>query len=386
MRRFGTTGLALSLALVGAACNDSSGEDGSPNDDGINDGGDDDDDDDAGTGAATTTGTPPTGGGTTMGVADGGTTSSADDNGDEDPPPPIKLDLGTVPDAPSEDTACRKVDFLFVIDNSGSMFSYQQELVANFPVFIDGIQSSLDSVMSYQVGVVTTDTYNFNAPGCTGLSSLVVQTGGFDSSMMTCGPYAEGFNFMTQEDDLASEFSCAAQVGTQGDGFERTMAAVEAAVQREEGNPGQCNEGFIRDDALLVIVIITDEADGPGDPDGGPPVASSPGDPDSWYDTVVDQVRAARKRRGALADQLRWRALPARLEHCERPEHRRLHPAVRGQRLSRRDLRDRLRSDLRGSDRRDRRGVRQFHASGLTGPSLRTTFDVNLGPNYRTIQ
>jgi len=288
MRRFGTTGLALSLALVGAACNDSSGEDGSPNDDGINDGGDDDDDDDAGTGAATTTGTPPTGGGTTMGVADGGTTSSADDNGDEDPPPPIKLDLGTVPDAPSEDTACRKVDFLFVIDNSGSMFSYQQELVANFPVFIDGIQSSLDSVMSYQVGVVTTDTYNFNAPGCTGLSSLVVQTGGFDSSMMTCGPYAEGFNFMTQEDDLASEFSCAAQVGTQGDGFERTMAAVEAAVQREEGNPGQCNEGFIRDDALLVIVIITDEADGPGDPDGGPPVASSPGDPDSWYDTVVD--------------------------------------------------------------------------------------------------
>ena len=275
----------VSLALMGVACNDKSGEQDTNNDDGIDDG----DDDDDGTGAPTTATTAPANddGGTTMGVGDEGTTAAADDDDDE-PPPPVKLDLGTVPDAPGEDTACRKVDFLFVIDNSGSMFSFQQELVANFPVFIDGIQSSLDSVMSYQVGVVTTDAYMFNAPGCNGLSSLVVQTGGFDSSGMVCGPYAEGNNFMTEDDDLASSFSCAAQVGTQGNGYELTMAAVEQAVQRVEGGNGQCNEGFIRDDALLVIVIITDEADGPGDPDGGPPIFSSGGTPDSWYDTVVD--------------------------------------------------------------------------------------------------
>ena len=279
--------MVVSLALVGAACNDKSGEDDSQNDDGINEGGDDDDD---ATGAVTTTGSDAADdAGTTGNPANDGTTASVDDgNDDDDPPPPIKLDLGTIPDAPSLDTACRKVDFLFVIDNSGSMFTFQQELVANFPVFIEGIQSSLESVMSYQVGVVTTDNYMFNAPGCNGLSSLVVQTGGFDSSMMTCGPYAEGHNFMTEEDDLAQEFSCAAQIGTQGNGFERTMAAVEEAVQRVEGNAGQCNEGFIRDDALLVIVIITDEADGPGDPDGAPPIYTSPGDPESWYDTVVD--------------------------------------------------------------------------------------------------
>ena len=28
---------------------------------------------------------------------------------------------------------------------------------------------------------------------------------------------------------------------------------------RTLGGPGECNEGYIRDDALLVIVVITDE-------------------------------------------------------------------------------------------------------------------------------
>ncbi len=38
-----------------------------------------------------------------------------------------------------------------------------------------------------------------------------------------------------------------------------------------------CNEGFLRDDALLVIVMITDEED----------FEDSEGDPVSWYESVV---------------------------------------------------------------------------------------------------
>ncbi|MBL4688199.1 MAG: hypothetical protein JKY37_26660, partial [Nannocystaceae bacterium] len=226
--------------------------------------------------------TPSADDGTTTG--DSGTPSAPDEPVD----PPIKLDLGAIPDAPDFDTACRKVDFLFVIDNSGSMFTVQQALVNNFPVFIDGIQSTLDSVMSYQVGIVTTDQYSANIPGCTGLPSLVVQTGGGGSSNETCGPYADGFNYMTEADDLSATFACAAQVGTSGNAIELPMAAVEQVVTRTEGGPGQCNDGFIRDDALLVIVIITDEADGAGDPKGAQGVGSSLGTPQSWFDTVVE--------------------------------------------------------------------------------------------------
>ncbi len=185
---------------------------------------------------------------------------------------PPSIDFGSIPDAPPVDTTCTEVDFMFVIDNSGSMSSHQANLIANFPAFIDGIQTTLEGVDSYQVGVITTDTYSQNIPNCQNLSSLVVQTqaGG------ACGPYADGANYMTEMDDLATSFSCAAQVGTVGNATERAMQAMVETVQKIEGDPGECNEGFIRDDALLVIVVITDEPDN-----------TSIGNPMTWYDEVL---------------------------------------------------------------------------------------------------
>jgi hypothetical protein len=189
--------------------------------------------------------------------------------------PPI-FDLGLVPDMPPPpNNGCNKVDFLFVIDNSSSMGPYQINLVSNFPAFIDGIQATLDTVDSYQVGVVTTDAYTYNVPDCQVLSGLVVQTGGSNSSMMACGPYDDGYNFMTQNDDLDAAFSCAARVGSGGSGNEQPQAALVGAVQRIHGGNGECNEGFIRDDALLVIVYVGNEYD------------NSPTTPMASYDAVV---------------------------------------------------------------------------------------------------
>ncbi len=222
--------------------------------------------------------------------ADAPTTEPVDDDGqgnDDGPPPPINFDLARTPDFGEVNSGCSAVDFLFVIDNSGSMSDAQANLVANFPAFIDGIQATLTDVESYHVGVTTSDAYDDNVLGCQTLGSLVVQTGGGNSSNMACGPYAEGFNYITEEDDLASAFTCAARVGTSGDGFERPMAAVELALGEELGAEGACNEGFLRTDALLVIVVITDEADGPGDPDGAPPNNTSEGTPASWHASVI---------------------------------------------------------------------------------------------------
>jgi hypothetical protein len=213
----------------------------------------------------------------------GASMSSGQEDGDEDPSGP-RFDLGVMPDHELEiEEGCQKVDFLFVIDDSGSMGDDQANLAAEFPDFISGIQATLADVDEYQVGVVSTDAYPFNVAGCSVLGGLVVQTGGQQSSNMQCGPYAEGFNFMTEQDDLASKFACAAKVGVDGDWYEKPMNAMEAAVRKDHGGPGECNEGFIRDDALLVIVIITDEWDGPNDPEGD----GSSGDAMSWYDTVV---------------------------------------------------------------------------------------------------
>jgi hypothetical protein len=229
----------------------------------------------------TTTGMPPAT--TTTGV-DGTSTTAApatsstgepDPSTSEDSGPPISFDFPALPDAPPIDESCGQVDFLFVIDNSGSMGDEQLALVNNFPNFINGIEATLKTVETIHVGVSTSDDYFYNVAGCQQIGGLVVQTGGFDSSMMACGPYDEGANYMTEMDDLDITFACAAQVGTEGSANEQPMQAVVNAVTGVYGDNGECNEGFIREDALLVIVIITDESD------------SSAGTAMSWYDDVV---------------------------------------------------------------------------------------------------
>jgi hypothetical protein len=194
--------------------------------------------------------------------------------------PAEKFDLGGAPqqdDAPApEDEACVKVDLLFVIDNSGSMKQEQDNLVASFPGFVQEIQQELADAESLHIGVVTTDDYEFNEAPCAGvLGGLVTQTGGLDSSAAACGPYASGLRYMTEQDDLAQRFACAAHVGTDGSGDEMPLDAALHALGPGLAAPGACNEGFVRADALLVLVLITDEED------------QSIGDPPQWFNSLV---------------------------------------------------------------------------------------------------
>jgi hypothetical protein len=210
-------------------------------------------------------------------------------------------DVFYVPDMPiPSEEGCQAIDFLFVIDDSGSMYDEQINLIANFPTFSEQIQSTLEHVTSYQVGVVATDAYPYNDEPCGALGDLVISTeGGSDSSNMVCGPYAAGQNFMTQEDDLAASFACAAQLGTYGDGIERPMEAMMNTLSDQNDGPGECNEDFIRDDALLVVVIITDEWDGPNDPEGAG--SHSIGDPDVWYEAVLEAKGGVAENAAVLA-------------------------------------------------------------------------------------
>jgi hypothetical protein len=193
--------------------------------------------------------------------------------------PDPKFDLGVTPDAgtPNVPEACAKVDLLFVIDNSSSMKNEQDNLVASFPGFVDSMLQQLANTASYHVGVVSTDTYNGNEEPCDGvLGGLITRTGGTNSSNATCGPYASGRRFMSEADDLGARFACAAQVGTGGDSDEKPLEAAIRALGPVLNGPGQCNEEFLRKDALLVLVLITDEEE-----------EGSNGDPPSWYDSLV---------------------------------------------------------------------------------------------------
>jgi hypothetical protein len=225
-----------------------------------------------------------------------GDTGDSGDNGaglDSGPGAPIKLDAAAdetgMADAGDaiEEVGCKLVDLVFVIDNSGSMSDEQANLINGVPSFISEIQNQLADADSYHVGVITTDAYEFNA-GCKGEGAMVISTGGSDSSAAVCGPYADGYNYMTENDNLDVAFACAALIGTDGDSDERPLQTLQAALTPSMNGPGGCNEGFLRDDALLVVVIITDEEDD-HEVDGCNQNAysGSTGGPPEWFEGLV---------------------------------------------------------------------------------------------------
>jgi hypothetical protein len=207
----------------------------------------------------------------------------------------IKLDIapddtGSTADDGGELEGCQKVDLLFVIDNSGSMVEEQASLLASFGGFVDGIKAELGSADSYHVGVVTTDAYESNAPGCNTIGALVTQTGGDSSLGQDCLPFSSGARYLDDtEPDLKAKFSCIAQVGISGSGDEIQAQSGYQAVSPAMNAPGACNEGFIREDALLVVVIITDEEDTPDCvPFFGCLGGGSEGDPPDWFQKFSD--------------------------------------------------------------------------------------------------
>jgi hypothetical protein len=196
------------------------------------------------------------------------------------------LDVASSSDLPEIGGTCEKVDLLFIVDNSWSMADEQDHLINSVPGFIDELELELADVDSYHLGVISTDTdgYEPNPPPCNVQGGMITET-----IVQPCGPYAEGYNYMTQMDDLQDTFACAGLLGDDGDGDERPMDNLFSAISGPMREPGACNEGFLRPDALLIIVIISDEEDdftaaGLFD---NPPQSGSFGDPVGWAQAIV---------------------------------------------------------------------------------------------------
>jgi hypothetical protein len=205
--------------------------------------------------------------------------SDDDDAGGDSEETVAVTEEGFLPTGETAGEVCGPVDVLFVIDDSISMAAEQENLINSFPGFMAGIEARLVEANDVHVGVVTTDAYVHNEPAaCRGLGHLVTST-----ETEVCGPFAEGA-YMTAADDLPAAFDCAARVGIGGSVDERPIDAALAALDPANNAPGGCNEGFARDDALLLLVIITDEDDAP---ELDPGIDGSTGDPPQWFDALV---------------------------------------------------------------------------------------------------
>lgn len=132
-----------------------------------------------------------------------------------------------------------EVDVLWVIDDSCSMAEEQAKLAENFPEFI---KFFLGSGLDWHIGVVSTDTED---PGKNG--KLLAQGGYRFLDERTSNPVAV-FEQMTA-------------LGTSGSPTEAGLLAAQRALQQPSPEIQAANGGFLRDDAALHIIVISDEED-----------------------------------------------------------------------------------------------------------------------------
>jgi hypothetical protein len=134
----------------------------------------------------------------------------------------------------------KKVDILFVIDNSGSMQYEQQSMAQRTAHFLSVIKG-----LDYQIGITTTDPWNI-ALGDGNLIPIKNGNGRFiiDS---------------TQDQVTAqTQLSQTLQRSETGSGSEQGIRAVYRAVEKYSANENTMRS-FIRDGAQLAVVLISDE-------------------------------------------------------------------------------------------------------------------------------
>jgi len=187
---------------------------------------------------------------------------------DAAPGPDLRRVVAEVPATPN-----RNLDLLFVIDDSPSMLDKQNNLAANFPNFINVLQSVPGGLPNLHLGVVTTDMgtkgSEVTAPG-PGIGQVgnggCAATGDAGNLQLNGAPVGGAFltdiagsggtRVTNYTGTLATVFSTMARVGAGGCGFEQPLAAMRAALDNNA-----MNAGFLRADAVLGVVFLTDEDD-----------------------------------------------------------------------------------------------------------------------------
>ncbi|MGH1346328.1 MAG: hypothetical protein ACRBN8_32475 [Nannocystales bacterium] len=227
--------------------------------------------------AATHTSEDPSGPNTSRPTTGGSETgSSSGEHNDEGP----KLDV-SIPDTGEDpsSTGCTAVDILMVIDNSGSMCSYQSNLAQTLPDFADAIFAALPPDTSIHLGITTT---SFSSGGthqeenCSSVQGAaeiadayippadgMVQGNGYQGRLLE---YEGQRYFEANTGDPSSRlpmmewFSNAAfSVNCNGGAFEFPTAAAAYALDPVNA---ATNDGFLRDEgAVLAMFVLSDEVD-----------------------------------------------------------------------------------------------------------------------------
>ena len=171
-----------------------------------------------------------------------------------------------------------KVDLLFMADDSPGTSPKITELKARFPQLIKVLDDFGQTTPGwYHIGVVTSDL----GAGQFTLGGGQCHPGGRGGKLQAVGAAADttcmaptgGLSFIDYNQldstnnlpagqSVETTFGCMASVGSMGCGYEQPIEAVYKALHDQPAE----NHDFLRDDALLVVMWVTDEDDCSADP------------------------------------------------------------------------------------------------------------------------
>ncbi|MEZ4380861.1 MAG: hypothetical protein R3A79_05910 [Nannocystaceae bacterium] len=197
--------------------------------------------------------------------------------------------------------SCKKVDFLFAVDNSTYMTEAYNPLGDMVPHFASRIEDEF-SDWDYHMMVVKGDE-SWGNELCEERCSLYGSCGDYMPDYpcdydpvecdMTLGagirhpagnwsandecPIAGGKRYITNEQpDLGDTLDCMRKVGLGHDGMRRQVQSVLDAVGVDLNDGGGCNEDFYREDAYLVVMMVTSQGD-----------YFTDGTPEQWADSLL---------------------------------------------------------------------------------------------------
>jgi hypothetical protein len=225
----------------------------------------------------------------------------------------------------------RDVDILFVIDNSGSMAEEQARLARNFPAFVRRLEAMKadyrivttttdvrhpmckggspedgDPVLRSCVDAVADGAFVFNdidaSYACTdhcklSPAELAVQPSLDPDRVLRAHPWLEsiaGATNLPAGVAVADAFACYGPQGLDGCAYESPLEAMRLAIDK-----GREAGGFVREEAILSVVVVTDEADCSSNPAHD---AAFTSEPTFWNPEAPQRTSAICWRAGVACD------------------------------------------------------------------------------------
>lgn len=144
----------------------------------------------------------------------------------------------------------KKIDILWVIDNSGSMETSQNALASNFQAFIERFNQS-----NYDFRMAVTTTEAWEKQFHTNSTKALIKDGAVLQTNPKIETHSGVFVMDKNTANINSVFSTNIKQGTLGNGDERAFESFKQTLLE----PG--NSAFRRDEAFLAVIIVSDEED-----------------------------------------------------------------------------------------------------------------------------